>query len=57
MAGSTTAKMEELIAKYSTFDPHVPVLNVKEKDGQYLVSEIICSYQVNSFPRTDSYDD
>ena len=43
MAESTTTKMEELIAKYSTFDPHVPVLNVKETDGQYLVSEVTCS--------------
>jgi hypothetical protein len=35
-AVSTTVKMEELIAKYSNFNPHSAVQN--EKGGQYLVS-------------------
>jgi hypothetical protein len=38
-AGSITAKMEELISKYSTFDPHVAVQN--GNSGQFLVSGII----------------
>jgi hypothetical protein len=33
---SPVAKMEELIAKYSVFEPHKPIANSKE--GQYLVS-------------------
>jgi aryl carrier-like protein len=38
---STTAKMEELIAKYSKFERHLPVESVK--DGQYLVSGVLPS--------------
>lgn len=41
---STTAKMEELIAKYSNFEAHVPVESVKE--GQYLVGGIFPSVQL-----------
>ena len=38
-AVSVTSKMEELITKYSTFDPHVAFQN--EKDGHFLVNRIV----------------
>jgi hypothetical protein len=42
---SISEKMEQLVAKYSTFERHVPVEN--EKEGQYLVSLAISLYGLN----------